>query len=168
MPEFEQVLGRQGVALSPEQGWALARIISHRIWDWHIYIGLTLAAFWVLRVLLEVRGPAPVRFSARLLAQLRRFRLAPPAARAEARQALLATYSYLAFYLMLTVMVFTGLALTWADDYAWLHRIEHEVKEVHEVTMYLIIGYFVLHLAGVLWAELTREPGLISRMIGGK
>lgn len=168
IPEFQQVLGKDGVALSLDQGKALARIISHRIWDWHIGIGLTLAAFWLLRVLLEVRGPAPVRFSTRLLEQLRRFRLAPPAERAEARLDLLAKYSYLAFYLMLTVMVFTGLALTWADDYPWLHALEHDIEEVHGFTMYLILGYFALHLAGVVWAELTREHGLISRMIGGK
>ena len=167
-PEFQQTLGRQGIELSQQQARSLTHIISERIWDWHIYIGLTLAAFWVLRVLLEVRGPARQRFSARFMEQMRRFRLAPPAERGEAGQALFAKYTYLAFYLMLTVMVITGVSLVLAEDYAWLHDIEHPIKEVHEVTMYLILAFFAVHLVGVLWAELTKEHGLISRMIGGK
>jgi Ni/Fe-hydrogenase 1 B-type cytochrome subunit len=65
-------------------------------------------------------------------------------------------------------MVVTGMALTWADDVAWLHRIEHSVKEVHNVTMYLIIGFVVVHVVGIVWAELTKDHGLISRMVSGK
>jgi len=76
--------------------------------------------------------------------------------------------SYLAFYLFISVMVLTGLALTWADDVAWLHGIEHPVKEIHNVTMYLIMAFVAAHIVGVVWAELTRDHGLISRMVGGK
>ena len=34
--------------------------------------------------------------------------------------------------------------------------------------MWLIIGFFVVHVAGVVWAELTKDHGLISRMVGGE
>ena len=168
VPEWKQALAKDGVAMTVQQGRALAHAVGERIWDWHIAIGLTLAGFWLLRVLLELRGPAETRFSARLLAVARKYRLAPPAERAEAGGALFAKATYALFYAFLTVMVFTGLALTWADDVPFLGRIEDSVKEVHEVTMYLIIGFFVLHVAGVVRAELTKDHGLISRMIGGK
>ena len=168
IPEWQQVLAKSGVALTVQQGRALAHAVGEHIWDWHIAIGLTLAGFWLLRVLLELRGPADTRFSARLLAVARKYRLALPAERAEAGGALFAKTTYALFYAFLTVMVFTGLALTWADDVAFLGSIEHSVKEVHEVTMYLILGFFALHLAGVVRAELTKDHGLISRMVGGK
>ena len=168
VPEFQQELSKDGLTLSQQQGQALMHIISERIWEWHIYIGLTLAGFWLFRVALELRGPAPVRFSARLLAVARRYRLAPPAEHATARKELLVKASYALFYSFLTVMTLTGLALTWADDVTFLGSIEHTVEEIHNVTMYLIIGFFVVHVVGVVWTELTKDHGLISRMIGGK
>ena len=128
----------------------------------------TLAAFWLLRVVLELRGPSDMRFTARLLEVARRYRLAPPAEKGAAGKILFAKSTYALFYAFLTVMVITGLALTWADDVAFLGNIEHTMKEIHNVTMYLIIGFFVVHVVGVVWAEVTKDHGLISRMVGGE
>jgi Ni/Fe-hydrogenase 1 B-type cytochrome subunit len=168
IPEFIKAGSKDSGAPTEQQGRAFAHIISERIWDWHIAIGLGLAAFWLLRVLMELRGPAEVRFSTRLLLVARKYRLAPPAGKGDARHELLAKVSYALFYLFLTIMVITGLILTWADDVPFLHSIEHTAKEIHNVTMYLIIVFFVVHLVGVVWSEITDDHGLISRMIGGK
>lgn len=168
VPEFQAALGKERIALSVQQARSLAHIISERLWQWHIYIGLALAAFWLLRVGLELRGPSDMRFSARLLEVARRYRLAPAADKGAAGKVLFAKSTYALFYAFLTVMVVTGLSLTWADDVAFLGSIEHTVKEIHNVTMYLIIGFFVVHVTGVVWAELTKEHGLISRMVGGE
>lgn len=167
-PEFQRVLGKEGITLSQQQARSLTHIIAERVWDFHVYAGLALAAFWLFRVALELRGPARQRFTTRLIATARRYRLAPAAEHADARHALFAKTTYALFYLFLTVIVVTGLALTWADDVAFLGGIEHTVKEIHNVTMYLILGFFAVHLVGVVWAELTKDHGLISRMIGGK
>ncbi|OGX82776.1 cytochrome b/b6 domain-containing protein [Hymenobacter coccineus] len=167
IPEFIKAASKDGGAPTEQQGRAFAHIISERIWDWHIAIGLGLAAFWLLRMLLELRGPQEVRFSARLLLVARKYRLAPPADKGKTRHELLVKVSYALFYAFLTIMVITGLILTWADDVPFLHSIEHTVKEVHNVTMYLIIAFFVLHLVGVVWSEITDDHGLISRMVSG-
>ena len=168
VPEFLQGLRRDHVTLTVKQANSFAHIIGDRIWQWHIYMGLALAAFWLLRVVLELRGPSELRFSARLLAVARRYRLAPAADKGAAGKVLFAKSTYALFYAFLTVMVITGLALTWADDVAFLGNIEHPVRDVHNVTMYLIIGFFGVHVVGVVWAELTKNHGLISRMIGGE
>ena len=168
VPEFIQSLSRDHVTITVKQANSIARIIGDRIWQWHIYIGLTLAAFWLLRVVLELRGPSDMRFSARLLEVARRYRLAPAAEKGAAGKMLFAKSTYALFYAFLTVMVITGLSLTWADDVAFLGQIEHTVKEIHNVTMYLIIGFFVLHVVGVVWTEVTKDHGLISRMVSGE
>ena len=136
VPEFIQSLSRDHVTITVKQANSIARIIGDRIWQWHIYIGLTLAAFWLLRVVLELRGPSDMRFSARLLEVARRYRLAPAAEKGTAGKMLFAKSTYALFYAFLTVMVITGLSLTWADDVAFLGQIEHTVKEIHNVTMY--------------------------------
>ena len=168
VPEFIQSLSRDHVTITVKQANSIARIIGDRIWQWHIYIGLTLAAFWLLRVVLELRGPSDMRFSARLLEVARRYRLAPAAEKGAAGKMLFAKSTYALFYAFLTVMVITGLSLTWADDVAFLGQIEHTVKEIHNVTMYLIIGFFAIHVVGVVWSEVTKDHGLISRMVSGE
>ena len=167
VPEFQEVLSKENIALSVKQARALTHIISERIWEWHIYIGLTLAAFWLLRVALELRGPSEIRFSARLLLVARRYRLAPPAEKSAAGKILFAKASYALFYAFLTVMTLTGLVLTWADDVALLGQLDHTAEEIHNVTMYLIMAFFAVHVVGVVWSEITKDRGLISRMVSG-
>jgi len=168
IPDMQREVAEKGGQLTEQQGRAIAHVISDRIWSWHIWMGLTLAAFWLFWTLLQVLDPAGRRFGARLLAAGRRYRLAPPAERPDARSELGAKLTYAVFYLTITVMVLTGLALTWADDVAWLGSIEHSVGEVHNVAMYVIIGFVALHVVGVVWSEITKDRGLISRMVSGE
>jgi Ni/Fe-hydrogenase 1 B-type cytochrome subunit len=167
IPEFQAAISKGGSTLTQQQGRAVAHVISERIWTWHIWIGVTLASFWLFWTVMQALDPAGRRFGARLMAAARRYKLAAPAEHADARHALLAKLTYAVFYLSITIMVVTGLSLIWADDVAFLGNIEHTVKEVHNFTMYVIIGYIVLHVAGVVWAEITKEHGLISRMVSG-
>jgi Ni/Fe-hydrogenase 1 B-type cytochrome subunit len=167
-PEFQQALAKSGGSLTKQQAGAVAHVISERIWQWHIWLGLGLAACWLAWTVMQALDPAGRRFGARLLAAARRYRLAAPAEHAAARHVLLAKLTYAAFYLFITLMVVTGLGLTWADDIPWLGALEHSMKTVHNVTMYLIIGYIVLHVVGVVWADIYDDRGLISRMVSGE
>ena len=168
VPEFQQALSKDNVVLTTQQARALTHIISERIWEWHTYIGLTLVGFWLLRVVLELRGPSDMRFSARLLEVARRYRLAPPAEKGTAGKILFAKGTYALFYAFLAVMSLTGLVLTYHNEVAFFDKIEHTAEEIHNVTMWLIIGFFVVHVAGVVWTEITKDHGLISRMVGGE
>ncbi len=167
VPEFQQAITKGGGTLSEQQGRAVAHVISERIWTWHVWLGVALAAFWLFWTVMQALDPAGRRFGARLRAAAQRYKLAAPAEHAAARHVLLAKLTYAAFYLFITIMVVTGLALIFADDLPWLGRLEHTVKEVHNVTMYLIIGYIVLHVGGVVWADIHDDRGLISRMVSG-
>lgn len=83
------------------------------------------------------------------------------------RHSLLVKYSYVLFQLMLVVMVMTGLVLIYADDVEFLHRLEHTIKEVHNFTMYLVLTFTAFHIVGVVYAELTKNRGIVSDMIHG-
>jgi Ni/Fe-hydrogenase 1 B-type cytochrome subunit len=163
VPELQS----SGKEVSVPQARELAHIISERIWAWHIYFGWALVALWVYRLALQLTGPSELRFSARLLEILRRYRLAPPADKGKAGKILFAKTTYALFYLFLTIMVVTGLILIY-EDVSWLKGIHHLAEETHNVTMYLIIGFIALHVAGVVWAEMKEDHGLISRMVGGE
>ena len=167
VPEFQQALSKDNVTITTQQARAFAHIISERIWTWHIYFGWALVALWVLRLSLQLTGPSELRFSARLMEILRRYRLAPPADKGKAGKILFAKTTYALFYLFLTIMVATGLVMIY-EDVSWLKGIHHLAEETHNVTMYLIMGFIVLHVVGVVWAESKEDHGLISRMVGGE
>ncbi|GAA4372092.1 cytochrome b/b6 domain-containing protein [Hymenobacter koreensis] len=163
-PKFQEVLQKEGVTMSLEQIRGLTRIVSHKVWDWHIYFGVTLAVLLALRIVTEIAQARSQRFAHRLKqakgqsAEGQPFRL---------QKSALVKYSYLAFYLMLVVMVVTGLGLIYADDVPFLEELEHTIEEVHNFTMYLVMGFIVVHVVGVVWAELHKDRGIVSDMING-
>ncbi|WP_303312194.1 cytochrome b/b6 domain-containing protein [Hymenobacter sp. BT730] len=165
-PKMQEALAKNGIEATKEQLRGIGGLVSHRIWDWHIYLGITLSGLLLWRIVVEITQPASQKFSARLHqakqstqdAPLKPFRL---------RHSVAVKYSYLIFYVLLLVMVVTGLALTYADDVEALHKLEHTIKEVHNVNMYLILAFFAVHLGGVVWAELTKDRGVVSEMIHG-
>lgn len=165
-PEFQKVLQTEGVTFSKQQVRGLTRIVSHRIWDWHIGLGVALAVLLGFRVVLEFAQHGAQRFAPKLRQARQLFRQRG-ADLQDARHSLLVKYSYVAYYLMLVVLVGTGLVLIYADDVEALHRIEHTVKEVHNFTMYLVMAFTALHIVGVVYAELTKNRGIVSDMIHG-
>ena len=63
-------------------------------------------------------------------------------------------------------MVITGLCMAFEDDYAWLKSI-HAFREIHSFTMYLVLAFIFIHLAGVFLAERKDSKGIVSDMING-
>ncbi|OIQ68775.1 hypothetical protein GALL_496270 [mine drainage metagenome] len=70
------------------------------------------------------------------------------------------------FYLMIITMALTGLCLAFEDDVPALKAI-HAFREIHQFTMYLILAFIFVHLAGVFLAERKESPGIVSDMING-
>ena len=152
-------------ALSQEQARNITGLVADRIWTWHIYLGVALAGLLGWRILTEVFAKPVHRFRARLA----RSQTAPATATPgfHLRHLVLVKYLYLLYYLLLTVMVGTGLCLIYADDVAFLHPWEHDIKEIHGANMYAILAFAVLHVAGVVWGELHRDRNITSDMING-
>ncbi|MBG8554137.1 cytochrome b/b6 domain-containing protein [Hymenobacter guriensis] len=163
-PKMQQVLQEQGITATEQQLRGVGRLVSHRIWDWHIYLGVALSILLGWRMVTELVQPAVQSFRARL----RQANQAPAeGAGFRLRKSAAVKYSYLLFYLLLTVMVVTGLLLVYADDVEALHKLEHTIKEIHNVNMYLILAFIVVHIVGVVWAELHKDRGITSDMLHG-
>ncbi|SDY52023.1 cytochrome b/b6 domain-containing protein [Hymenobacter psychrophilus] len=159
-PEFSQVLAEKGVNLPAQELRGLTRIVAHRIWDWHIWAGITIACLLAFRVLVSFRQRGGQRTAAKLAA----IKAREARGEAGATKARWVRYSYRAFYVILAIMVSTGLILVFED---YFPSIEHLMKEIHEYTMYAVIAFVVAHIVGVFRAEVTEEPGVVSAMING-
>lgn len=134
--------------LTEEQSIVLAKKIRKPMWEWHIYLGYALTGLYSLRMLLPLFGKLPFAspFQKPLDAKTR------------------FQYSlYLVFYLLLAGSLITGLIIEFGPR-EW----KKTTEEIHELSIYYLVGFMVLHIGGVLLAEFTSIPGIVSRVISGK
>ena len=155
-----------GATVTKDQARSVAHALSDSVWDVHVYFGYCLAALLVFRLLLEFFQLADQKFTRILKAAYTQFKLTKKN-REEARHELVVKLIYSVFYLLLIIMVVTGLFLAFEDAMAPFKAIRHSVKSVHGFCMYLILGFIVVHLAGVFLAERKNANGIVSDMING-
>ncbi|MBB3056606.1 cytochrome b/b6 domain-containing protein [Mucilaginibacter gotjawali] len=158
-------LGENGVKISEEQAKPVAFALSDKVWALHTYLGYALAALFVLRILLEFFEVADKKLIRKIRAAKAAFQLRQEN-RVASRNEMLVKTSYALFYVLLLVMVVTGLALAFRDDIAALKNM-HFLRDIHEFTMYLILGFIFIHLAGVVLGERKGHKGVVSDMING-
>jgi cytochrome b len=75
--------------------------------------------------------------------------------------------TYLVFYLLILTMALTGLGLAFEDN-PLLKAWHGSIKQIHSFVQYLIYGFILIHLVGVIWTDGNRHNGLVSGMIHGK
>jgi cytochrome b len=146
---------------------SVAGALEDKVWDVHTYFGYALAALLFFRLVLEFFQFADQKFIRKLKAAASEFKETKKK-RENTLHELTVKIIYSAFYCLLVIMVVTGLAMAFDDDLSFLRTIHHPVKSVHGFCMYLILGFIVIHLAGVFLAERKKEgKGIVSDMING-
>lgn len=159
-------LKEKGVVVDSDQARAVAHEFNDKLWELHTWLGYILCFFVVARILIEWTQPSEERLGRRLKAALA-FRPSTPKERGEQQHYLLVKRSYLIFYGAIAVMAGTGLVLAF-ENVALFKEWRAPVKQLHGFVQYVIYGYVVLHLAGVIRADLGRHPGIISSMVNGR
>jgi len=131
----------------------------------HTYIGYTLAALLLFRLLLEFFELADQKFIRKLKSNYHQYQTTKKH-RELAIHIFWVKTIYAVFYMMLLTMVLTGLCLAFEDDLPLIKSI-HAFRQIHAFTMYLIIAFIVVHIVGVLLAERKDSRGIVSDMING-
>ena len=145
---IQDYLSTTNQVLTQEQLIQLAKKIRKPMWDWHIYIGYVLTGLFSIRFLLPLFGEMKFQnpFDKNLTAKMKFHKL-----------------TYLLFYICVIVSLVTGLAITLGPK-----EYKEPMEEIHELGIYYLISFIVIHLAGVLIAEFTDQKGIISRIVSGK
>lgn len=152
---------------SIESGLAadIAKSIRNVMWEWHINLGLALAALLVWRVGAGLlTGRTPLRD---LVAGFRAWSQAQGQAKRSALHLAVVKVLHALFYLGLLFMAATGLSLHYAGDLGLSKATLGSIKEAHELGMWPIAVFVAAHLIGVIYAELTHSRGIVSDMIHG-
>nr|WP_315422673.1 cytochrome b/b6 domain-containing protein [uncultured Pedobacter sp.] len=155
-----------GAAVSDKQAGAVTHGLEDQVWGIHIYFGYFLAALFLFRLIAEFFLPPVQRLFPKLKKAYQAYFILKKE-RETAKHELVVKGLYLIFYLLLLSMVATGLLLAFEDYTGIPENINHSIKEFHGFCMYLILGFIVLHLAGVFLAEQKDGKGIVSDMING-
>ena len=144
---IQNYLNTTNISLSHEETIILAKQIRKPMWNWHIYTGYALSGLFGIRLLLPFFGQMKFAnpFNNRLSLK-QKFQ-----------------YSvYFVFYTCIALSLTTGLGLTFGPI-----SLKKSMEEVHKLSIYYLIIYLIIHISGVLIAELKTQRGIISEIIGG-
>lgn len=165
-PIVQNELAKSNVAVTAQQAGAIGHALEDNVWQVHIYIGYVLAGLFVFRLVLEAFQLADQKFLRKLRSAYHQYEVTKKN-RELARHELAVKSIYALFYILLGVMVITGLFLAFEDLLAPFKSIRHSVKEVHGFCMYLVLAFIAVHLVGVFLAERKDGRGIVSDMING-
>jgi Ni/Fe-hydrogenase 1 B-type cytochrome subunit len=159
-------LKQKGVVVDADQARAVAHELNDKLWGLHTWLGYILCFFLVARVIIEVAHSSEEKLRNRIKAALA-FKAVTSQQQGEQKHYLLVKRSYLVFYGAIAVMALTGLVLAF-EDVTLFREWRAPVKQLHGFVQYVIYGYVILHLAGVIRAEMGHYPGIVSGMINGR
>lgn len=150
-----------------DQARSSVGLLEDKVWEWHIYFGYTLAALFLLRIIAEFFDITERKFIPQLKKAWLQYKVIKQERQA-AKHELVVKGIYIVFYIVLIIMVLTGLSLAFQDSLPFSKALQHSVKEVHGFCMYLVLAFIAVHLAGVFLAERKPEnKGIVSDMING-
>lgn len=158
-------LKEKGIEVTEDQSRSAAFALSDKVWAVHTYLGYALTGLFLFRIILEFFELADQKLIRKIKAASKSF-LSRQENRISSRNEMLMKTLYAVFYVLLMVMVTTGLCLAFRNNVSALRKM-HFIKEIHGFTMYLIIGFIIVHITGVVIGERKHHKGIVSDMING-
>lgn len=143
-------LAKRDIHLSNAITAKIGKSIRAPMWQWHQVSGYILLSLYIIRMfILRIEGASfsnPFKKKLRLKERIK-------------------SSIYLLFYLCFGTSLFTGLLVVWAPK-GW-YKVHRVVVDIHIQAMYYAVTFVIIHLTGLVIAELTNNRGIISRMIHG-
>lgn len=166
IPLVQQQLQGRGVTVDTQTARAVSHAFNDICWALHTWIGYGIAIFVLGRLVLEIALPTQEKLSGKM--RLARAFMPTTVEQAQEKKHFVAVkWTYVVFYALIAVMALTGLVLAF-ETVPFFRSIRRPVKSVHSFTQYLIYGFILIHIAGVIRADIGKYPGLVSGMINGR
>lgn len=159
-------LKESGITVTPDQARSVAHEFNDRLWDIHRIIGYGLCILLISRWFIDFGEPNGERLKYRIQ-RARNFRSTIPIEMDQRRHYLTVKTIYMLFYAAFALMAITGLVLAF-EDIRQLQPFHQPAKQVHSFLQYVIYGFILIHLVGVIRADLGHHKGIVSGMIHGQ
>lgn len=144
---IQEYLATTEQVLSKEQAIVLAKKIRQPMWQWHIYLGYILTGLFAIRFTIPLFG---------------HMKLQSPLDASISFKEKFQKWTYILFYICVIISLASGLLIVWGPK-VW----EKTLESIHVLGIYYLVGFIIIHLAGILIAEFTTDKGIISRIVSG-
>jgi Ni/Fe-hydrogenase 1 B-type cytochrome subunit len=166
----QQELQEKGLTVTKDQARSVAHAYSDKLWNLHTWLGYGLVGLLLARVIIEVAQPGEERLWTKIkkAAGFKPSGLRPgdDEAKKFVRHYGRVKWTYVIFYVLIGTMALTGLGLAF-EDVPLFKNWHHGISNVHQTVQYFIYAFIIIHLVGVIRADLGRHKGLVSGMIHG-
>lgn len=159
-------LKAKGITVTEDQAFSVSREYEDKLWGVHKLLGYGLAFLLLSRVMIEFIHKPEEKFRTRMKNAFLLYKQNSENKK-EYRHYLIVKWSYLFFFVLLLIMVLTGLGLAFGRELSFSRGVHNAVKEIHSITQYFIYAFLFFHVCGVLIADNNRDKGLVSGMISG-
>ncbi|MEI7526244.1 MAG: cytochrome b/b6 domain-containing protein [Mariniphaga sp.] len=162
----KEQLSQKGITVTDDQAFSVSHSYDDKMWDFHKLVGFVLAFLLFSRIIIEVVQPSDEKLMVRLKKSLN-LNAATPEDQKLKKHYLTVKRGYFVFYILLLVIVLTGLGIAFGHDVAFLDHNHRLIMKIHSFCQYLMYGFVAVHLGGVIIADLTHSGGIVSGMING-
>jgi len=159
-------LKAKGITVTEDQAFSVSREYEDKLWGVHKLLGYGLAFLLLSRVMIEFMHKPEEKFRTRMKNSFLLYKQNSENKK-EYRHYLIVKWSYLFFFVLLFLMVLTGLGLAFGRELSFSRGLHNTVKEIHSITQYFIYAFLLFHVGGVIIADNTSDKGLVSGMISG-
>ena len=166
IPMVQEQLKSRDIVVTEDQAFAVTREYEDKFWGVHKLLGYCLAFLLISRIIIELTQPGDEKINTRIKNALGLFRKKEGDWK-EYRHYMRVKYIYLLFYILLFCMAITGLELAFGRELGFSRDFSRTIREIHSLGQYIIYAFVVIHLCGVLIADITTNKGLVSGMING-
>ncbi len=163
----QQNLQASNVTVTTSVARQVAHEFSDKAWNLHKYFGYILASLLLFRLIIEFFQPGERKLLP-LIKKSVKYLKQPDSNKPLAKHYLFTKYVYLIFYISLLIQASTGLFMAYSDDIETLKSLRHTASDIHSVFMWVLISYIIIHIGGVILAEIGGEyKGIVSDMLNG-
>jgi cytochrome b561 len=136
------------ISLNHDDAIKIAKQIRKPMWDWHIYTGYFLIGLYVLRLInlyfSGIKFPNPFHRASNLKQKIQ-------------------GWTYIIFYFLMGISLITGFFIVnGSPDY------KDFLESIHVQSIYYVVLFIIMHMAGLVISELSNGKGIVSKMIYGK
>jgi cytochrome b561 len=140
-------LAKEGISVSQADAARIGKEIRTPMWQYHILSGYVLIALYLVRTVITIIQGVNFKnpFSKQTLVK-DQFK----------------SWLYIIFYIFLLTSLFTGFMIVNGPK-----DLKDVMEKIHVKSLYYIITFIIVHIGGVLLADMGSEPGIISKIVSG-
>jgi cytochrome b561 len=140
-------LAKEGISVSQADAARIGKEIRTPMWQYHILSGYVLIAFYLVRTVITIIQGVTFKnpFSKHTLVK-DQFK----------------SWLYIIFYIFFLTSLFTGFMIVNGPK-----DLKDFIEKIHVKSLYYIITFIIVHIGGVLLADMGSEPGIISKIVSG-